>query len=53
MHTVTRSLVKMIRICKIVAVKNILKLKHGVKIIVTAFSRSPKVVHLKVLLSES
>lgn len=47
------SLVKMVRIFKITAVKNILKLKHVVKVIVIACSRSPKVVHLKVLLSES
>lgn len=53
MHAGTRSLVKMVRICKIIAEKNILKLKHVVKVIVIACSGSPKVVCLKILLSES
>lgn len=53
MHAGTRSLVKMVRICKIIAEKNILKLKHVVKVIVIACSGSPKVACLKILLSES
>lgn len=51
MHAGTRSLVKMVRICRIIAEKNILKLKHAVKVI--ACSGSPVIVHLKVQLSES
>lgn len=49
----TCSPVKVVRIFRIIAVKNILRLKHVVEVIVIACSRSPMVVHLKVLLSES
>lgn len=49
-HAGTRNLVKMVRICKIIAEKNTLKLKRVVKVMVMACSGSPKVVHLKILL---
>lgn len=50
-HTYARTLVKMVRICKITAKQKILKLKTVA--IVIACSGSPKVVHLKAVFSES
>lgn len=46
MHAGTHSLVKMVRICKIIAEKNILE--HVAKVTVIACARSSMVVHLNV-----
>lgn len=51
-HACTRTLGKMVRICKITAEKNILKLKPVVKVTVIACSGRPKVVYLKTVFSE-
>lgn len=52
-HPCTHTLAKMVRICKITAEKNILKLKDVVKVTVIVGSGSPKVVCSKTVFSES
>lgn len=48
-HAYTRTLVKMVRICKITTQRGILKLKNVV--IVVVCSGSPRVVHVKTVFS--
>lgn len=50
-HACTRTFGKMVRICKITAEKNILKLKPVVEVVVIACSSRPKVVYLKTVFS--